>query len=293
MNALYRGAMERVPDACDVMVTRMPAPTFHRVARTATRLFSVPGDALLTLSCKARDSPVHRPQRISGLGALTFPRACTAAVRGAVLTADSHYTSAFEAGDTPFILPNLPAGVVANYSLGLAALPEDQQRQVAALLNHTWGFGSTSAGCALHWASTLCTGSILFIGAMGLILYCYCCQGCVSASSNFSLMEMAVKIIRTDILNISHNIPLAHCVSSNFSMSRGLAKLVKLNYGGTIYLRTYAKPQLGSIGVVSGEGRIIFNLITKERYFEKPDTKWIDFTLSILEAYCEHIPSNN
>ena len=72
-------------------------------------------------------------------------------------------------------------------------------------------------------------------------------------------------------------------------MSRGLAKFVKIKYGGTEHLQTYPKPQLGGIGVMSGGGRIIINLITKERNFEKPDMKWIDFTLSILVAYCEHM----
>ena len=64
-------------------------------------------------------------------------------------------------------------------------------------------------------------------------------------------------------------VSLAHCVSRDFHMGKGVAKGFRERFGGVAELREQRKG-VGDVAVVQRDGRFIFYLITKERYFEKP-----------------------
>ena len=79
---------------------------------------------------------------------------------------------------------------------------------------------------------------------------------------------------------------LAHCVSSDFQMKKGLARSVFLSYPNIKYI-AQRRPRL-PIGSVFAyfdfnEKRFIFNLVTKRRFFEKPTYKALADALENLK----------
>lgn len=64
-------------------------------------------------------------------------------------------------------------------------------------------------------------------------------------------------------------VSLAHCVSRDFHMGKGVAKEFKEKFGGVSELKGQRKG-VGDVAYLQRDGRFIFYLITKERYFEKP-----------------------
>ena len=87
-----------------------------------------------------------------------------------------------------------------------------------------------------------------------------------------------------DILHPRNPFPIAHCVSLDFAMSRGFAKELMrefpnlredMPHDGRIGKALYAR----SNGT-NGE-RLIFNLITKERFFHKPS--YVDLRAAVAD----------
>ncbi len=78
-----------------------------------------------------------------------------------------------------------------------------------------------------------------------------------------------------DLFSVSEDYYLAHCISADFGMGKGIAVEFNKNFDMKRkltdkypdYINNYRSNQLG--GTVLIEGRVI-NLITKERYWQKP-----------------------
>ncbi len=74
---------------------------------------------------------------------------------------------------------------------------------------------------------------------------------------------------------------LAHCVSSDFHMSAGVAREIKRIYGGQEVLRAGGW-QIGDAARIEVEhGRYIFYLVTKLKYFHLPTLE--DLTSSLVQ----------
>lgn len=94
-----------------------------------------------------------------------------------------------------------------------------------------------------------------------------------------------------DLFSVPDDYYLAHCISADFGMGKGIVvefnkrfdmkRKLQTKYPDYInewnHLRRYADCIL--------EGRVL-NLITKERYFHKPTYKSIHGALSIMKAVC-------
>jgi len=66
---------------------------------------------------------------------------------------------------------------------------------------------------------------------------------------------------------------LAHCISADCKMGAGIAKSFVARFGPTSFRRRVAamSPVVGSIVSISTEsGKTVYNLITKEKYYDKP-----------------------
>ena len=64
-------------------------------------------------------------------------------------------------------------------------------------------------------------------------------------------------------------IPLAHCVSMDFHMNKGIAKIFKLRYGNVPFLKSQIQ-SVGQCATLNYHGRYLFYLATKRRFFDKP-----------------------
>src|SRR5438045_9285941 len=79
---------------------------------------------------------------------------------------------------------------------------------------------------------------------------------------------------------------LAHCVSGDFNMGKGIATTFKEKYGGVKELLDQRK-EIGQIAVLQRNNRYIFYIITKEKYYHMPTR--VDFELALwdLRRVCE------
>ena len=65
---------------------------------------------------------------------------------------------------------------------------------------------------------------------------------------------------------------LCHCVSECLKMGKGIAVLFKEKYGQVEYLKSQGV-QTGGVAILdmtASEGRYIYYLVTKPKYFDKP-----------------------
>lgn len=79
---------------------------------------------------------------------------------------------------------------------------------------------------------------------------------------------------------------LAHCVSSDFHMSAGIASVFRNRFGGQSELLEKGY-QVGHTAKLEREGRLIFYLVTKWRYYHKPTYQTLEWSLVELAKWCE------
>lgn len=96
-------------------------------------------------------------------------------------------------------------------------------------------------------------------------------------------MTATITTIQANLLSAPKHQVVAHCISSDCALGAGVAKVLANAYPE---LREVCqkRTQLGSRGVTfyqSPQGRIIANLVTKDRYFHKP-------TLADFERVMRH-----
>ena len=93
---------------------------------------------------------------------------------------------------------------------------------------------------------------------------------------------------RKDLFSVSNEYYLAHCISADFALGKGIA--VEFNKRFDMRNRLlnkypgYRLPMRGGDCIL--EGRVL-NLITKERYFLKPTIQSMTFALLKMRDICE------
>lgn len=95
-----------------------------------------------------------------------------------------------------------------------------------------------------------------------------------------------------DLFTVSEDYYLAHCISADFALGKGIAlefnkrfdmkAILKAN--NKDYLKEWRK--MGNLADCILEGRV-FNLVTKERYYNKPTYNSLRWSLEIMKNYCE------
>ena len=81
---------------------------------------------------------------------------------------------------------------------------------------------------------------------------------------------------------------LAHCVSRDFKMSRGIAVQFREKFGQIDILRNQQKC-VGDVAFIRDGDRYIFYLITKDRYFHKPSYDSLQSCLIVLLELCREL----
>ncbi len=94
-----------------------------------------------------------------------------------------------------------------------------------------------------------------------------------------------------DLFSVSDNYRLAHCISADFAMGKGIVIEFNKRFNMKNILKTKYPDYLTHFrsenikGDCISEGRIL-NLITKERYFNKPTLETMKIALLRMKAIC-------
>jgi hypothetical protein len=82
-----------------------------------------------------------------------------------------------------------------------------------------------------------------------------------------------------DIFLADSDYSIAHCISTDLKMSKGIASQIKMIFGNPTPQLKKLKPQIGDAIPIKIGNKIIYHLITKQKYFHKP--KYDDIKLTI------------
>ena len=85
---------------------------------------------------------------------------------------------------------------------------------------------------------------------------------------------------KDNLFNCAPNSCLAHCVSQDYEMSKGIAVLFKKFFGRVFELHQQNK-KVGECSLLSYPDGFIYYLVTKEKYWHKPTYK--SLTSSLLD----------
>ena len=98
-------------------------------------------------------------------------------------------------------------------------------------------------------------------------------------------------LFRSDLFSVPEDYYLAHCISADFAMGKGIAvefnrhfdmkNKLKAHYPD--YLDQWQREKKRSGCILAGR---VFNLITKERYFQKPTYETLRGALECMKALC-------
>ncbi|KAJ5079560.1 hypothetical protein M0811_14429 [Anaeramoeba ignava] len=77
---------------------------------------------------------------------------------------------------------------------------------------------------------------------------------------------------------------LAHCVSADLSLSKGIATIFKKKFGGIEEMRLQ-NPQVGDFCHLKQDDRFIIALVTKQRYFHKPTYETLSSSLEKMKDF--------
>jgi O-acetyl-ADP-ribose deacetylase (regulator of RNase III) len=96
---------------------------------------------------------------------------------------------------------------------------------------------------------------------------------------------MTITEVKGDLFTSKNS--LAHCVSEDLKMGKGIAKTFKDKFGSVNELRLQKK-KVGEVAYIKNDNRYIFYLITKEKYFQKPDYSDLYLSLTNLRDLCKN-----
>ncbi len=111
-------------------------------------------------------------------------------------------------------------------------------------------------------------------------------QGCSTAAEGGQ--SFLYKEVKGDLFKSPYDESLAHCISSDVRMGKGIAAIFKKRYGGVQELLAQKK-KTGDVAVLKWEGRFIYYLITKDKFSDKPTYETLRQS---LEAMRDHSVAN-
>jgi len=96
--------------------------------------------------------------------------------------------------------------------------------------------------------------------------------------------------VKGDLFAASTNNSLAHCVSEDLKMSKGIADTFRKNFGQVNNLVSQNK-KVGEVAHICDpiNGQHVFYMITKSRYFEKPSYEALFMCLVELRDLCKKL----
>jgi len=86
-----------------------------------------------------------------------------------------------------------------------------------------------------------------------------------------------------DIFLVDSDYSIAHCISADLKMSKGIASRIKTKFGNTTPQLEKLNPQIGDAIPIKIGNKIIYHLVTKQKYFHKPKYNNIKLTIQNLK----------
>lgn len=99
-----------------------------------------------------------------------------------------------------------------------------------------------------------------------------------------------LEIIKGDLFKVDESYHLVHCISEDCVMGKGIARTFRTLYPDMpkkikSYMKLQNKHYPCSIAYEDINGRFIFNLITKQNYWDKPSYKSLRISLEELKRH--------
>jgi len=91
--------------------------------------------------------------------------------------------------------------------------------------------------------------------------------------------------IKGDLFMCPSHFTLAHTISVDLKMSRGIARTFKEKYGQLSFLRTQILSVGNCASLIDDNGRRVFYLATKNRFFHKPSLQSVHAALQSLKNH--------
>ena len=89
-----------------------------------------------------------------------------------------------------------------------------------------------------------------------------------------------------DLFSAPPSTSLAHCISRDCKLGKGVAKLFRDKFGRVAELEEQHVP-VGGVAVLREGDRFIYNLVTKEKYYHKPTIRTLKASLEELRRKVE------
>jgi len=104
-------------------------------------------------------------------------------------------------------------------------------------------------------------------------------QGEIRTLSGFTLKE-----VKGDLFSASSSHSLCHCISRDCKLGKGIAKLFREKFGRIDELKN-SGAGIGGVAVLKDKERYIYNLVTKEKYSDKPTYESVKKSLEAMKSH--------
>ena len=97
---------------------------------------------------------------------------------------------------------------------------------------------------------------------------------------------MNIEIVKKDLFTMPQGYYLAHCISADFKLGAGIAKMFDSVYN----MRNKLITSNVGYNFIDGDAILIdnvFNLVTKEKYWHKPTYSSISFAINCMADICK------
>jgi len=99
------------------------------------------------------------------------------------------------------------------------------------------------------------------------------------------MLQPSVTEAKGDLLACHSSHSLAHCISADCRLGKGIAVQFKRKFGGVPELMAQHKKP-GEVAVLRRGQRFIYNLVTKPKYYEKPTYDTLRRALAAVREHC-------
>ncbi|XP_061177214.1 ADP-ribose glycohydrolase OARD1-like [Saccostrea echinata] len=105
------------------------------------------------------------------------------------------------------------------------------------------------------------------------------------AEGGTNKMSFHLEEKKGDLFSCPSTFSLAHCISEDVRMGKGIAVLFKKKFGGVEEIKKQGvKP--GGVAVLDRSGRYIYYLVTKVKYSDKPTYDSLRASLEAMKDHC-------
>lgn len=109
----------------------------------------------------------------------------------------------------------------------------------------------------------------------------------INYTKNHQVNKIKEKVM--DLFAVHPTYSIAHCISADFKMCKGLSVHIKNKFGDASPQLSNLIPRVGEAIPINIGSRIIYYLITKQKYFDKPTHKNIKTALQNLHKTMKHL----